>query len=164
MNRGITRKVAKISSQFSNDKYLDVTLEPFLDGKSSLNAYFEQGKRIRFGDIGEGMQNFITSTLLYELVKPGILLWDDIEAHLNPRMISYLANWFANLVEQGKQIVITTHSLEAARMISGIVDNSSIYLMNIKDNILISERMSFEKFNEITKKGIDPRVSERFLI
>ncbi len=110
------------------------------------------------------MQNFITSTLLYELVKPDILLWDDIEAHLNPRMLSYLANWFADLIDHGKQIVITTHSLEAARMIPGIVEKSSIYLMNIKDGILVHERMSFEKFNDITKKGIDPRVSERFLL
>lgn len=164
MNRGITRKVAETSSQFSNDKYMDITLEPFLSGQSSLNAYFKEGKRIRFGDIGEGMQNFITSTLLFELINPEILLWDDIEAHLNPRMLSYLANWFADLVDQGKQIVITTHSLEAARMIAGIVEKSSIYLMNIKDGILVHERMSFEKFNDITKKGIDPRVSERFLL
>jgi predicted ATP-dependent endonuclease of OLD family len=164
MNTKIGRKVANESSELSNDKYSDITIEPFLETKSSMNAYFIDGKRIRMGDLGEGMQSYITTKMLYEIEQPDILLWDDIEAHMNPRMILNIANWFADLIEQDKQIIITTHSLETVKIISGIIKNSSIVLMNLKDGILESKNMNFEEFNNITKKGIDPRVSERFLI
>ncbi len=164
MNRGIGIKVAKEASQFSNDEYTDITLEPFLEGYSSINAYFKDGKRIRLGDLGEGIQNFIVAKMLYEIEKPQLLLWDDLEAHLNPRMILSIADWFADLISQKKQIIITTHSLETVKMISGIIDDSRITLMNVNNGILESKSMNYEEFDNITKKGIDPRVSERFLL
>lgn len=164
MNEGIGTKVAQDASIFSNDEYLDITLEPFLENLSSINAYFKNGKRIRLGDLGEGIQNYLIAKMLYEIEQPHLILWDDIEAHLNPRMILNISNWFASLIEQGKQIVITTHSLETVKMISGIVDETSIILTSVEEGILKTKSMDFDEFDEITKKGIDPRVSERFLL
>ncbi len=164
MNQGIGTKVAQEASIFSNDEYLDITLEPFLENLSSINAYFKNGKRIRLGDLGEGIQNYLIAKMLYEIEQPNLILWDDLEAHLNPRMILNISNWFASLIEQNKQIVVTTHSLETVKMISGIVDETSIILTSVEEGILKTKSMDFDEFDNITKTGIDPRVSERFLL
>jgi hypothetical protein len=118
MNRGIGRKVARESSEISYDRYRDITIEPYMGGSLAINAYFEDGRRIRLGDLGDGIQNYITAKFLFEIVDPEILLWDDIEAHLNPKILLNISEWFSTIVDNGRQVIITTHSLEAAKTIA----------------------------------------------
>jgi len=87
VNLGICKKVAEEVSAFSNEKYADLTIEPFLGGGLSIYAYIKDGFRIRLGDLGEEVQSYIVARVLYETVELEVLLWDDVEAHFNPKML-----------------------------------------------------------------------------
>lgn len=165
VNTGILTKVAKKASKLSNDKYSDFTIEPHLSNQLSFNAYFKDGKRIRVGDLGQGMQNFIVAHLLYEHGDYGAILWDDIEAHLNPRILLDMAMWFYDLVEQKKQVVISTHSLDVIKTMCGVnEEKAAIYLTKLMDGKLEYIKMNYEEFEKYLKSGIDVRVAEGYLL
>jgi predicted ATP-dependent endonuclease of OLD family len=163
-NSRVLKTVARNSASLSADKYIDFTLEPFLGQKLELQAYFKNGKRIRLGDIGEGIKNYIVIRMLYETTAPDTLLWDDIESHLNPRILLHLANWFGDLIEKKKQVVISTHSLEAAKIMAGInEEESSIYMTSLDNNRLRTKRLTVNDLENLEKFGIDARASEALL-
>lgn len=165
VNLGICRKVAKESSEFSHESYIDITIEPFLGGRLALYAYLEDGRRIRLGDLGEGIQSYIISRILYELEKPRILLWDDIESHFNPRILSSIAEWFYDLLEDGRQVVLTTHSIEATKIIAGLnEEKAGIYLTSLENNVLKTKKLTLKEVIEYSEAGIDIRVAERSLL
>lgn len=165
MNSGICRKVAQEASSLSSESYVDLTLEPFFQSRQSINVFLKDGRRIRLGDLGEGMQSYIVSKILFEAEKPDILLWDDIEAHFNPRMLISLAQWFADIVDNGKQVILSTHSLEAVRIISEMVpDKTSIILLSLKDNILNTKSLSANEIAELNESGVDIRIAEKYLL
>jgi len=165
VNSGVCKRVAEEASDFSSDKYKDITIEPFLGGQLTINAYFEDGRRIRLGDLGEGIQSYITAKILFEIEKPGILLWDDIEAHLNPRLLLDLGNWFSELIEEGRQVICTTHSIEAVRTLAGLNEEKvGIILTSLEKGILKTKKLSLAELEDLIKAGIDVRVAEKFLI
>lgn len=165
MNRGIGRKVAGESSEISYDRYRDITIEPYMGGSLAINAYFEDGRRIRLGDLGDGIQNYITAKFLFEIVDPEILIWDDIEAHLNPKILLNISEWFSTIVDNGKQVIITTHSLEAAKTIAELNKNNvSILLTFLEDGLLKTRSLSLSELEDFTGAGIDVRVAEKFLL
>ena len=164
-NSRISRKVAEKASTLSPESYMDFTMEPFFGGKTDINAYLKDGKRIRMGDIGEGIQSYVISRMLYELVNPAVLLWDDIESHLNPRILYDLSEWFSELVAKQKQVIISTHSLEATRTIAGLnEETTSIYLTSLQNSILKTKKLLFSDLQDFEKAGIDPRTAEAFLL
>ena len=120
-NRGITVSAARWISKVTRDDYLDVLAEP-MGGRATLFLYKPDGVRIRLGDLGDGMQTLVMARLTVDYLDPEIVLWDDVEAHMNPRTMQLLALWLADLVDSGKQVVVTTHSLEAAEMIVDVVE------------------------------------------
>jgi len=165
INLGICKKVAEEASNFSFDKYKDITIEPFLGRQLTINAYFEDGRRIRLGDLGEGIQSYIITKILFEIEKPKVLLWDDIEAHLNPRILLDVGTWFSKLIEEGKQVICTTHSLEAVRTLAGLNEEKvEIVLTFLEDGILKTRKLSLVELEDFIKAGIDVRVAEKFLI
>ncbi|MCW4010260.1 MAG: ATP-binding protein [Candidatus Bathyarchaeota archaeon] len=165
VNSKIARTVAKDISTLSPEQYIDFTMEPVIGGKLDINAYLEDGRRIRLGDLGEGIQSYFLSRILFELANPKILLWDDIESHLNPRILTALAEWFGDLVKQGKQVVISTHSLEAARVIAGInQEQTCVCLSFLKDSVLDTRSLSIEQMENLKTAGIDARTTEALLI
>ena len=165
INLGICKKVAEDVSGLVYDNYRDITIEPFLGGKLAIYGFLEDGRRIRLGDLGEGVQNYIIARILYELEKPKVLLWDDIEAHLNPRMLLNIAGWFFDIVEDDNQIIITTHSLEAARTIAGInEEKAAIYLTSLEKGALKTKKLTLKEIEEFSEAGIDVRVAEPLLL
>jgi predicted ATPase len=165
INLGICKNVAEEVSGLVYDNYRDITIEPFLGGKLAIYGFLEDGRRIRLGDLGEGVQSYIIARILYELEKPKVLLWDDIEAHLNPRMLLSISEWFFDIVENGNQVIITTHSLEAARTIAGLnEEKTAIYLTSLEDNILKAKRLTLKNMEEFIEAGIDVRVAEPLLL
>lgn len=56
------------------------------------------------------------------LLNPKFFYGGDVEAHMNPKIVSYIANWAADLVEKGIQVVLSTHSKETAETIVSIVE------------------------------------------
>jgi predicted ATPase len=164
-NLGIDRVVAEDVSRLVHDKYRNITIEPFLGGNSSINGLSEDGRRIRLGDQGEGFQIYVIAKILYELEQPKVLLWDDLEAHLNPRMLLSIAEWFYDIVENGNQVIITTHSLEAARTIAGVnEEKTAIYLTALEKGTLKTRKFTFQEIEEYLEAGIDVRVAEPFLL
>ncbi len=164
-NRGIDRAVAEDISKLINDEYKNITIEPFLGGKTTINGLSEDGRRIRLGDQGEGFQIYVIAKILYELERPKILLWDDIEAHLNPRMLLSLAEWFFDLLEKGDQVIVTTHSLEAARTIAGLnEEKAAIYLTSLEQGTLKTKKLLLKDVEEYLEAGIDVRSAEPLLL
>ncbi|RLI86803.1 MAG: hypothetical protein DRO98_04895 [Archaeoglobales archaeon] len=157
-NCGIPVEVAKDVSHLVNEEYTNITIEPFLAGKLAIFGLQKDGSRIRLGDLGAGTQVYIISRILYELKKPRILLWDDVEAHMNPRMLIRIAEWFSELVENGVQVVVTTHSLEAVRILAEFNRNATIYVTTLENGILKAKKMTIEDVENLISAGIDIRM------
>jgi AAA15 family ATPase/GTPase len=165
VNTKILRDVANIASELSPEIYMDFTLEPLIGGSLELYAYLKDGRRVRLGDLGAGMQTYILSRILCEWVKPKIILWDDIESHLNPRILRHIAEWFSDLLKNGKQIIISTHSLEAAKLIAGVnEEDTSICLTLLEDSYLKTKNIKLKELENLENAGIDPRVAEAFFL
>jgi len=164
MNLGIMKEVAKDISRLVNEKYINITIEPFMGGRLSIFGFLEDGSRIRLGDLGYGVQIYLISRVLYELKKPKILLWDDFEAHLNPRMLIRIGEWFSELIENGVQIVVSTHSLEAVKILSEFNRNAVIYLTSLDDGILEKRKLSIEEIDNLLSAGIDVRLADSMLL
>ena len=139
----ICSKIAGELSQLVGEKCVDITMEPFFKGGVSLNLLLEDEKRIRLSDAGTGVQNYITARILYELNKPGILLWDDFENGLDPATLSSVAGWLSSLVEKGVQVVVTIRSQEAARRIAAAAGGKPMILLStLKGGTLKTVRLS----------------------
>jgi len=165
VNTGIMRKVASDASKLSPEIYRDLTMEPFIGGQLDIYAYLEDGRRIRLGDLGEGIQSYIISKILFEWVKPEVLLWDDMESHFNPRVLRHIAEWFSDLLNQGKQVILSTHSLETVKLIAGVnEEETGIYLTSLEDSIFKAKKLTLSDVENLEKAGIDPRTAEAFLL
>ena len=162
-------RVAEALSRLVHEDYVNFTMEPFHGGKVTLYAFLKDGRRVRLGDLGDGVQVLATAMLLYELVKPKLLLWDDVEAHMNPSMLLYLASWLGERVREGTQVVVSTHSLEAASAIAHAGEEVSekevrIVLLSLRNGVLRYRVMTLEEVEEYRRAGIDVRVGEGLLI
>jgi len=165
INSGICRKVAEDASGLSPESYRDVTMEPFIGGQLEIYAYLEDGRRIRLGDLGEGIQNYAISRILYGIADPEILLWDDIESHLNPRILLHIADWFSDLLKNERQVILSTHSLEASKIIAGVnEDETAISLTSLDDSILKTKKLTLTEVEELQEAGIDARTAEAILL
>ena len=163
----ITSEIAKQVSSAIGGKYDDITLEPFMAGQITLYMREVDARRIRLGDIGDGIQVFITLRLLYELSKPSLLLIDDVESHMNPRLLGVLANWLADVIERDKVILVaSTHSIEAAKLISSLLEdyNPQILLLSIQDGVLDYKRLSLGDVEKLEKIGVDVRAAEGLIL
>ena len=164
VNSGVCRRVAREVSELVQEEYMDLTIEPFL-GALSINAYLKDGRRIRLGDLGEGVQNYIVARILYESGNYKVLLWDDIEAHMNPTMLMAVAEWFSDLVEKGDQVILTTHSLEATRVIASMAgDKCSICLTSLENGVLNSRKLSLAEVEKLLEAGVDIRSTAGLLV
>jgi len=68
-------------------------------------------------------------------------------------------------VEDGKQIIVTTHSLEAAKTIAGLNEEKArIYLISLDNNILKAKEFTLEEIDKLIEAGIDVRVAELLLL
>lgn len=78
----------------------------------------ENGLKIRFSLEAEGLRKF---ALLWQLImnesirKNSILLWDEPDANLNPKLLPILADILIELQRNGVQIVIATHDYILAK-------------------------------------------------
>ncbi len=155
-NRGITSRVAEWVSQIAGEKYIDILAEPF-GGKPTLYLYRGDRARVRVGDVGDGVKMLVLSRAVVEYVDPEIVLWDDVEAHMNPRALQLLALWLAELVDGGRQVVVTSHSLEAVTTIAELCDKATIVRLALENGELKTEYLSVEDVEKLKSLGIDVR-------
>ncbi len=164
-NAGVFMKVAEDVSHLSAEKYTDLTLEAFVREELELNMYTRERRRIRVGDIGDGIQSLVIYKILVEGYSPSIILWDDIESHLNPRILMYIADWVDDMVSRDKkQVVISTHSLEAAELLAGASGHARIILMKLDKGLLKTKVLSPDELEELRKLGVDVRMAEGVLL
>jgi predicted ATPase len=162
-----TRAPALISrevSRFVSEEYVNVTAEPFMAGSMTFYAMLADGTRIRLSDLGAGVHLYVVNRLLYEHYRPDVVLWDDLETHFNPRLLTHVAEWFADLVEEGKQVIVSTHSLEVVEKIIAFVEDATVLLTSLRDGKLKVRRVKPDELEEWAKAGIDPRYAEVFLL
>jgi energy-coupling factor transporter ATP-binding protein EcfA2 len=162
-----TRAPALISrevSRFVSEEYVNVTAEPFTAGSTTFYAMLADGTRIRLSDLGAGVHLYVVNKLLYEHYRPDVVLWDDLETHFNPRLLTHVAEWFADLVEEGKQVIVSTHSLEVVEKIIAFVEDATVLLTSLRDGKLKVRRVKPDELEEWAKAGIDPRYAEVFLL
>jgi ABC-type branched-subunit amino acid transport system ATPase component len=166
INLGITKKVAQEVSTLTTEKYANMTIEPYIGGSLAVYAFLQDGRRIRIGDLGEGVQKYIIARILYEVSKPRVLLWDDIESHFNPRMLSNVGEWFSDMVADGRQVILTTHSLEATRIIAAMNEGKTCINLTSLDEggLLRARKLSLSEVEEFLNAGIDVRMGESLLL
>jgi hypothetical protein len=164
LNTGVPALIAKDVSRFVSEEYWNLSAEPFMAGSTTLYVLLADGTRIRLGDLGAGVHLYIVNRLLYEHYKPDVVLWDDLETHFNPRLLSHITEWFADLVEEGKQVIVSTHSLEVVEKIISYVNDATVLLTSLRDGKLRVRRVKSDELEEWAKAGIDPRYAEVFLL
>jgi hypothetical protein len=162
-----TRAPALISrevSRFVSEEYVNVTAEPFTAGSMTFYAMLADGTRIRLSDLGAGVHLYVVNRLLYEHYRPDVVLWDDLETHFNPRLLTHVAEWFADLVEEGKQVIVSTHSLEVVETLTAFVEDAAVLLTSLRDGKLKVRKLGPKELEEWAKAGIDPRYAEALLL
>jgi hypothetical protein len=164
LNTGVPALIAKDVSRFVSEEYWNISAEPFIAGSMTFYVLLADGTRIRLGDLGAGVHLYIVNRLLYEHYKPDVVLWDDLETHFNPRLLSHITEWFADLVEEGKQVIVSTHSLEVVEKIISYVNDATVLLTSLRDGKLRARRVKPDELEEWAKAGIDPRYAEVFLL
>jgi energy-coupling factor transporter ATP-binding protein EcfA2 len=164
LNTRVPALISKDVSRFVPEEYVNITAEPFMAGSITFYVMLADGTRIRLSDLGAGVHLYIVNRLLYEHYKPEVVLWDDLETHLNPRLLSHVVEWFADLVEEGKQVIVSTHSLEVIKKIIAYVNDATVLLTSLRDGKLKVRRVKPDELEEWTKAGIDPRYAEVFLL
>ena len=158
-----TRAPALISrdvSRFVSEEYVNVTAEPFMAGSTTFYVMLADGTRIRLSDLGAGVHLYVVNRLLYEHYRPDVVLWDDLETHLNPRLLTHVVEWFADLVEEGKQVIVSTHSLEVVETLTAFVEDAAVLLTSLRDGKLKVRKLGTKELEEWAKAGIDPRYAE----
>jgi predicted ATPase len=80
-------------------------------------------------------------------------------------MLLSIAEWFYDIMESSNQVIITTHSLEAARTIAGLnEEKAAIYLTSLEKSTLKTKRLTLKEMEEFSEAGIDVRVAEPLLL
>jgi len=156
-SRRLTSRVATWISRTVDEDYIDLTAEPF-SGKPCINLYRSDKVRIRLGDLGDGTHMLVVARLLSEYLDPDLILWDDVESHMNPSTLTILAEWLSELVSKGKQVVITSHSLEAVNAITSIEHKAVIVRVSRKGGVLEAKYYSSSDVEEFRKLGVDIRL------
>jgi len=160
VNAGILRPVAEEASKYTSDQYLDFTIEPYHGVPGTLYMYLKDGRRIRINDIGKGIQNYVLARILYEYSKPDVLLWEDYEAHFNPLLLLGVADWLSSIVDSGKQVILSTHSLEAVTIIAQTCENAKVVFLSLEDGILKTKEFTIDDIVRLREAGIDIRMAK----
>ena len=165
-SKGLTSRVAKRISKGVAGDYDDLLLEPFIGNMLTIYVRTKDAHGLRLGDLGSGVQVLTTLMLVYEFLKPRMLLIDDIESHMNPMLLTHVVYWFSEVLKNGTMLVVSTHSLEAAKFIAGTLEEfePQIILLSLREGKLRSRNLSLDEVEELEEAGIDVRVSEGILI
>ena len=165
------RKVASSLSELVRMRLVTLTLEPFGSlGNLACYAMLEDGRKIRVSDLGDGIRTLIPLMLLYEAWSwvdgPRLLLIDDVECHMNPRALAVFSNWLADRLDEGAYLVLTTHSLGAAKYILARLEEhgAAAYLLGLRNGELKYKRLTLDDIEELKRAGLDVRVAEPYLL
>lgn len=108
------------------------TIEKIIGGKVIVKDevfYIEDvdGNHVRFSLVAEGEKKF---ALLWQLIangsitKDSILLWDEPEANINPKLLNDIAEMLLELSRNGVQVIVSTHNYMFAKYVEVLMEDS----------------------------------------
>jgi len=106
--------------------------------------------------LGEGVKRVLLTYLVVEYLNPRIVLWDDIEVAAHPSLLETLLKW---LVISGRQVIISTHSIDVLYVLTQIQPKNARILILSKDqeDIVKYKSMGIEELEDCIGSGIDVR-------
>ncbi|MHC1579095.1 MAG: AAA family ATPase [Candidatus Alkanophagales archaeon] len=163
---GLPSVVARRISERVFEEYDDFLFEPFIGEQLTFYMRTRGGRGVRLGDVGDGVQVVATMMLLYEFVKPKTLLIDDVEAHMNPSLLTLLTSWLEDVLERGTRVVLSTHSLEAAKFVADVLKDydPQITLLTLHDGVLKTRNLKPEEVEGLEAAGLDVRLGADVLV
>ncbi len=92
------------------------TVDVASDDWGRLSAYVkENGELVNFYVVGRGLQRALITKAA--LTSSNIVLIDEIESAMHPELLTELARSIIESIKNGRQVIVTTQSLEAARFL-----------------------------------------------
>lgn len=163
---GLTARIAERVSEWVSGDYDDLLLEPFTGGRYTIYLRSRDGRGVRLGDVGDGLQFATTLMLLYEYAKPRILAIDDVESHVNPTLLKNLTQWIGEVLDRGTRVVLSTHSLEVVKVMAGVLEDyePKIVLTSLHNGILRKKDLTLEEVERLEKAGVDVRLAEGIIL
>jgi len=112
---------------------------------------------IDIDSIGEGVKRFVLTYFAVEYLNPKIVLWDDIEVAAHPSLLELIVKW---LSESGRQVVISTHSLDVLYALTLVKPKNAavVVLRKTADDVVEWRKLSIDELEEILGKGVDVRL------
>jgi len=107
-------------------------------------------------DVGDGIERFLCAAIWLEVLKPKVVLWDDLEASAHPSLIEAAIRWLA---EHDWQVIASTHSIDVLHelVISEIEDARVIQLRKSSNDVLSYKLLSIEELERLFDSGQDVR-------
>mgnify|MGYP003881300767 CR=1 FL=1 len=111
---------------------------------------------VRLKDVGDGLERAVSVLLWLDVLRPKLVLWDDIEANMHPSLIGEVLRWLA---ERDWQVVLATHSLDVLFRLRDVwpEDARIILLCKTPDDALRADYMSLEELDRAIRSNQDPR-------
>ena len=154
---GLHRRVVRaIIAPTVYDKFTEVTLK-----KNRLCVRKEVSEDIGplyvdIDSLGEGVKRILLTYLAVEYFRPKILLWDDLEVAAHPSLLESTLKWLAS---SGRQVIISTHSLDVLHSLTLVKpkDCKIIVLKKSSEDIVDYHILTLDEVEELLGSGIDVR-------
>ena len=121
----------------------------------------------RIDELGDGARYAVLSSLIILAYRPSLLLIEEPELHMHPRGLYALLKFILKLSkERGFQVIMTTHSVEAALIIGRVCEelgmDASFKFIEREEGILKVRDFAIEEAEILRKSGIDLRLLDMF--
>lgn len=129
-------------------------VRPLKDGEEWVLHLEREGEvSVPIGMAGDGVQALLQLALRMAPVSDGLLLVEEPETYLHPRVLRGVAGMMWAAVARGDQIVTTTHSLELIDALihaapEGLEDALSLQLLKLERGVLGATRFSHEEMED----------------
>ncbi|PLX28595.1 hypothetical protein C0581_01675 [Candidatus Parcubacteria bacterium] len=131
--KGLSKKELEILNYYLKDSF-NVVLSSNETHDIHLSSIYKDGKynNLDISSAGSGFQQILQILVYIVTSDAKIILIDEPDAHLHYRLQNSLYNILTKLVEEGKQIIVATHSQIFIK--NAIEKNDHLILVNKKQN------------------------------
>jgi len=146
--------VKELINPVVSDTYTEVFIER---NELKLRKERKEGPLyIHIADMGDGVERALTIALALEYLKPGLVLWDDLESSAHPGLVEAVLRWLAG---KDWQVVVTTHSLDVLNEYAKLSPPNSqvIALKKNKNDVVCYKTYTPQRIEEILESGVDIR-------
>jgi hypothetical protein len=128
-------------------------------GPDLYEAYVERdGAKRYLADLGSGSAQLLPLIINFATRQSSLVIVEEPEANLHPNLQARLADFFVEMIDQGMQVIIETHSEYLTRRLQYLVargecepDQAGILYLRSEDDDAVSEKTP--KVKEITIDG-----------